>query len=349
MILILVWACDSSHRYPIDAPSATEAFYGDQLRSVNAELETRKTTEELVFKKLYASQQLGWPEDISSEFDQLLKLKGLNHELYFFGSDFYSRWEKFDELNQLVDRWLRIHRPTSEDLKLKAMALNGLGQQDQAGSMLWSLSTDSKDPESLRFAARSYLKLADTARSMMSFARLAAISPTDSALLQEYIPLLLNAGYTSRASDLLVYQEPYITGYPGKAVLANTLYQMGEVDQALSILRSYAVPEAYTQLVDWYREQMNWDSAVYYIDRLITMDSSRAYLFKKAVILEDQGALDASLDNLNAIIVRNPEDSVAISRAAEVEGKIAYLRRIREARRKIPVFSITPKKSTDNE
>lgn len=343
------WGCSQSNQYPIGNGDSEAGFYIRQLNNVNKKLQTGKDDTELLYKKLFASQQLSWPEDVSKEIQTLMSREGLDYELYRYATDFYQNYRQYEALNAVVDRWLSGRTAAIQDFKWKIVALNGLQRDLEAKEFLWSLLQQSDRRDDLLFAAHEYLRLQDTTRAIYAFSRVAQNHPHEPALLESYIPILLSQGYAQKAKDLLVQQKAFIEGFEAESVLAKTLYELGEVDEALGLMRNYDNPEALYQLADWYHRLNRWDSAVYYADRLILLDSSRKAVFKKASIMEDRGWLNSALENFSVLISADPSDSIAVSRAQIVERKIAYLRRLREAEQNTPVLDISPKKSTENE
>lgn len=346
--LIVLLGCGGPVNYPIESNQRAMPDYDQLLEEVNQRIEKDRSLD-LIYKKLYYSHQLGWPQDVREDIRYLIMRQGLDYELYQYALDFYASSAWHEELLGLVDSWLRHHPASLQDYRWKVVALRGLGKEEEAKSFLWSLMENAEGSEDLMLAGKTYMDIGDTTRAMYAFARLAKVQPTEPVLMAHYVPLLLEQGYDDRVRELLIHQRDQVEGFKDQLNLAKALYQLGEPEEAIATLTAIDRPEAFLQLSDWYWSEKNWQEALTYADKLIAVDSSRLSLMRKAAILEDRGWLNDALSLYRIVETQHPQDSIAGTRAEQVERKIAYLRRLREEANRIPVLELKPKKTTENE
>lgn len=348
LLLLVLAGCVQKKEYPVKDLDLGPDYYINLLNDVNEEVERadKSSKSELLYKKLFISQQLRWPDDVTDEIKYLIENEGLDYELYQYSIDFYESNHYYERLLNLVTKWLSQHQATSEDIRAQIVALAGLNRENEAKHLLWDFLQTESDSEGLKFIASQYLHFKDTARALYAYSRLARLDPQEKTLKEKYIPLLVNQGYPERARDLLLLQST--EDEESQELMAQILYDMGEPRQAIAILRSQQDPEDYLQVARWYQSMNAYDSALYYTDKVIEMDSARNAILIKGDIYEQRGWLNSAYTTFNALVQQNPADSIAIARAEDVSRKIAYLQKKRDAEQSLPVLEPI-KKSTDNE
>lgn len=351
LVVVVFVGCTKKEKYPIQDLELEPAYNITLLNEIKGRLEETGKNQDvnLLYKKLFISQQLRWPEDESEEIRYLIDKEGLNYELYQYAVDFYTSNHYYEKLLNLVNKWLSQHKVTSQDVRYQIVALKGLNRETEAKYLLWNFLQSGDEKEDLVFIANQYLDFQDTARAIYTYSRLARFHPQEKVLRDTYIPLLIEGGYPERARDLLQAQSQFSKDKKNQALMARVLYDLGEPYEAIAILRRQEGPDAYLQIANWYKSLSKWDSAIFYTNRLIERDSSREALLIKGGIYEQRGWLNTAYQTFEALVRRNPTDSIAINKAEIVARKIAYLRRKREEEEKIPVLEIPIKKSTENE
>lgn len=345
------WGCTQRNEYPISDTELEPTYYITLLKEVSEKLERTdgKNRVDLLYKKLFISQQLRWPEDLSKEIRFLMENEGLDYELYQYASDFYESNHHYEKLLNLVSKWVSEHQLTSHDLRAQIVALKGLGRENEARHLLWDFLQRGNQKDDLKFIAEQYLDFEDTTRAIYAYSRLARNHPQELVLRDVYIPLLIETGYPDRARDLLAQQSMLTEDPESQALMARILFDLGEPYQAIDILRHHNNSRAYLQIARWFKSLNRWDSAIHYTDLVIARDSSRQALLTKGDIYEERGWLNSAYRTFEMLVRRDSTDSIAHNKTEIVGRKIAYLRRKREAEQEIPILEVPTKKLIENE
>lgn len=351
LILSFIFAigCNQVTKYQIEEDRLTPDYYNTLLSEVKEEATENPKDEDLIYRRLFLSQKLGWPDDVSAEIAFLINKRSFDYELYNYATDFYRSDHQFERLLETVEKWNETNAVTDQDIRSKIIAMNGLNKDVEASRLLWVLLQQNDNPDNLTFIAKRYLGLADTVRAAYALSKLARQDPHNSLLLDAYIPFLIERGYAKRAKEILLVQSTDNNDFEKQFLLAKTMFELNEPYQAIDLLRNFNNPTSDLQTARWYRDLNAWDSAHFYVDKVIARDSTREALFTKGTIYENRGWLNSAYSTFNLLVRQNPADSISLQRLQIVSRKIAYLRKIREAENAIPILEIPSLKSTDNE
>lgn len=349
LLMVLCLACDQPRHYEVQEPTAQPDYYIRLLKEVNSQVDKNPKDEDLIYRKLYIGQKLRWPEDVSDEISHLIKKRSFDFELYHYATDFYQSTHHYEKLLGVLDKWNESYPVSLNDIRLRIIAFNGLKREMEARNLLWQLLQKSDNPEHLAFIGSEYIAMEDTARAAYAFSLLARQDPQHSVLLNVYVPLLISQGYPERARDLLLAQGDESETFEKRFFLAKALFQIGEEQKAIDLMRESDNTVGDLQIASWYRDLKDWDSAIFYIDKVLQQDSTREAYFVKATILEDRGWLNSAYSMFSTLVSLDSADSISQNRVEIVGRKIAYLRKLREAEKRIPVLEIPSLKSTENE
>ncbi len=348
LLIVFIIGCNSKvEKQEISSLDSTENVYWEAFQEVEKAYE-KEPSDQLVRQKLYYLEKLGWPPISIDALNQARERLGQDKELVNKYVQYYEKNEQYAPLMELLDSWGKLNNLDAEMMESNIRAHMILSQREKTIELLNDYIYEYKEAENEAFVARNFLKMGDTLMSIYHYSKLQKIDPKHKDLITHYVPLLLKIKQPGRAKSILTMSVQSDTTFQTRAMLAKSLYQMGERKRAKGILLSHNEKAALEQLTRWYWEEKHWDSTMLFVDKLIQVDSSREALFMKASIYEERGALIASLQLLNLLIELDSTDNLAREMAQDVSRKIAYLREIEE-RRKTPIPELSPKTSLDNE
>lgn len=350
-LFLILFGCSESKKYPIESAKVDVNYYLTALNEVESQLKSNQSNFSLRMRKLLISRELNWPEDVRSDISYLRKEMGLSYELMQYAVDFYQTYNYHEELLAILEEWESINSPFSRSDRLKIDAYLGLGRFREASYRLWEyIQSNKNNTEALLFAASNYLRLGDSTRAIYAYGRVAEIKPSSEELLELYVPMLIQMGYSDRASDVLIHQKIDSANLGKRLVIGEVYFQTGDIQKAHDLLRGDSSSRSFLKRIDWFEQTLQWDSAVNQVNQLIWKDSSNVALLRKAQLLENRGWLSSSYNLYGMVVARDSTNSIAVEGAKNVGRKIAYLRSLREAEEKIPVLNVSPKKATeDNE
>lgn len=348
ILFILILGCNSKiEKQEISGIEGGPDFYMNAYKEVEKAYKD-EPSDQLLRQKLYYLEKLNWPPMAISTLEQAQRRFGFNQELIEKFILYYEKNEQYAELMELLGTWGKIHKLGPEMLESNIRAHMILSQRERSIELLNEYIYKYNDARNEAFVATQFLKLGDTLMSIYHFSKLHKKDPTHYALVKQYVPLLLRIGQPKRARGILTVSAKSDTTFLTQLMLSKSLYQMGEKRNAKGMLMNKWNAEALEQLTRWYWDEQQWDSTMFYVNKLIQIDSSRNSLFMKASIYEERGALNSALQLFNFLVETDSTDYLAKERVQDVSRKIAYLREL-ESRRKTPIPELTPKTSVDNE
>lgn len=347
LLLSLISACEGRRNYPVNT-NVKLVTYKDELSEVDSSLSYTDKGLGTSRYRLFLGEILDWPEDVTADIQRIEDEAGLNYELLRYGVLFYLHDGQYEAAISLIDRWEAQKGKSAETFRWKIEALNALRRYAESADILWDFtSSNLSDPVALSFSGDTYLEFGDTVRAIYVYHLLSKNHPGYPEVVFRYAPLLLDAGYPDRALSVLANVPKDHT--EGQYMLGQTLFQLGHTDSAHTVLKTFKTHRAWLTRSRWYAAEKEWDSAVAYTDRVLMDDTTVTALYQKADILDTRGWFNSASRNFSAILEVDSTYANAKERLADVERKIAYLRKIREAEKSIPTLDISSKKSINNE
>ena len=348
LLLVLIIGCNSKiEKQEISSLDSANNIYWDAYEEVEKAYE-KEPSDQLINQKLYYLEKMGWPPMSIDALNQARERLGLDQDLVKKYMLYYEKNEQYAPLMELLGAWGKLNKLDAEMMESNIRAHMLLAQKEKTIELLHDYIYENKKPENEAFVAGKFLKLGDTLMSIYHYSKLQKMDPSHQDLISQYVPLLLRINQPGRARSILTESARSDTTFHTRLMLAKSLYQLGERRSAKGILREYNRKEALDQVTRWYWQEEVWDSTMFFVNKLIQVDSSREALFMKASIYEERGALNSSLQLLNLLIELDSTDNLAREMAQDVSRKIAYLRELEE-RRKTPIPELSPKTSLDNE
>ena len=348
LFLILIFGCNSKiEKQEISSLDSASNIYWDAYEEVEKAYE-KEPSDQLIYQKLYYLEKMGWPPISIDALNQARQRLGLDQDLVKKYTLYYEKNQLYAPLMELLDSWGKLNKLDAEMTEANIRAHMLLAQKEKTIELLNDYIYDYHEQENEAFVASKFLKMGDTLMSVYHYSKLHKMDPSHKDLVSLYVPLLLKINQPGRARSILSSSARSDTTFQTRLMLSKSLYQLGEKREAKGILLAYNRQEALDQLTRWYWQEEKWDSTMFYVNKLIQIDSSRTALFMKASIYEERGALNSSLQLLNLLIELDSTDNLAREMAQDVSRKIAYLRELEE-RRKTPIPELSPKTSLDNE
>ncbi|GAB4247329.1 MAG: hypothetical protein Tsb0034_26490 [Ekhidna sp.] len=326
-------------------PEVHAGFYFQALDQINDKLKQDPSNIVLAEQKIYYCEQLEWPTTCISALELYKEKFGMSNQLVEQYLSYYLKHERYQLIQEMIERWNeefdlieRYHAPY-------IAALVRSNQKERARLELQSFLKRNTDAEGVSFAARQYLNMRDTAYATYYLSKLEQLAPEHS-LMYDYGKLLIALNKVDRA-DAKIRTYLAEQGTEEDHVEVAHLYEAtGYLTRARQVLKPYATRDTLAYLlVDWYKREFFWDSAVLYLDTVLVQDSlnTKAW-WKKGRMYEDRGWLSYSLQYFERLLEINPSDSSAMDRIALIQRKIAYLQRQKFEESKIPVLELEPLK-----
>ncbi len=303
---------------------------------------------QLLNQKLFYLEKLDWPPMAINTLEDAKDQMGLTEDLVKKYILYYEKHEQYAPLMELLSTWGKLNDLDAGLMESNIEAHMLLSPREKTMELINEYLYEYDQSDNLAFAADKVLKLGDTLMSIYHYSKLYRQDPMHEDLISNYVPLLLEIGQPSRAKSILSRYAEGDSSPQTRLFLSRSLYQIGDRRGAKSILQSQPGPEALEQLTLWYWQEKNWDSTMFYVNRLIQIDSSSQALMMKASVYEERGSLKASLDLLNLLIEKDSSNNLARDMAQDVSRKITYLRELEEKRNR-PIPEISPKTSVENE
>ena len=199
--------------------------------------------------------------------------------------------------------------------------------------------------DDLEFGVGQFLELKDTLMAVYYMNKLQMVDPGNDLVTGFLVPSLLKLGYKDRAKVAL---NQYIDVRPEAGMeIAEIMTQLGDFNSARRIYRQLDTRESNLFLANQFSQERQYDSSIFYLDKVLSVDSSNAILIRKGQVMESRGWLTSAYFIYQQVIDNDPEDSIALAHSVNVGRKIAYLRRVKEEQELAPILKIEPKDLTE--
>lgn len=341
--LFIIISCGSIKEHKIEIPNVSNEFYQSALDEVKKKY-SEKPTDRLLRQKLYYYEKLKWPKESIYDLNIFLEKNGLDQNLVKLFLQYYLNNEEYAELSQLLDKW-EFYNGLDEELSQYRVLSHYKSQgSDGTSGLLMNYIKKFNSLDSYKFAIDQAIILNDTSLLSIFFPELSKLSPRDRRLITTYCPILFKKGKLEESYDILTRYRRSGNDYLSDLLLAKILYQFDSMNTAKKILSKYNFVESNMILSDWYKKEKVYDSAVFYLDQALLIDSARHLLLAKGDLLGERGWYNSSYRMFNYLIQKDSMDSIAVSKASIVARKIAYLRDLKESKEDIPIPEILPKR-----
>lgn len=339
-------SCSGSREQKIVIPELASGFYSDALQRINDNLASDPDNINLIEQKIYYCDQLNWPSTCITALNDYKAKYGMTNQIVEDYIKFYQQHEHHQLLVDIIEKWDDEYDLLLTYQKPYIRSLVAIGDNKKAKGYLSQFLINNSNQENIAFAAQQYLELRDTLMATFNLSKLRKLNPGHNLMLT-YGQLLLKYDHDIVGFNVL---EDFHTTQEKDEVLSLRIARMYEEQNWLQDARDKIKPFvskdtiAY-MITDWYARELLWDSAVMYIDTVLTKNSSNAKAWwKRARIYEDRGWLSYSLKYFEKVLEINPDDTIASNRIDLIQRKIAYLQRQKFEENRLPILEFEPTK-----
>jgi len=344
--LFILLSCDNKTGNKIEIVSITKAYYRDALDQVSTAYE-KSPSDELLRRKLYFLRLLNWPEGSVRTLEIAQNRFGLTDEIVHNLAAYYLSRENYVGLGDLLKDWKR-YSELDRELAQMEVELLAITAPSKTPNALITYSKSFQEERDFNFITGKFHVFDDTAKVLPVIQELAKEEPANVLVNHWLVPVLLKQNRNKEARKYLVAQLELVNNEATSTLLAKS-YVEENIDTAKVIFRSIGSLSSYNALSNIFELQRRYDSALYYVDKQISIDSSRNLVFRKASLLEQRRWLSSSYYLFNLLSEADSTDSTSRKRASVVANKIAYLRSLEELVEDVPVLELKPKKQVENE
>ena len=332
---------------PILRPVISASFYEEAARKLEEILKADTAKEEYIRLQLSYYDKLDWPPTASQAVERARRSLTLEPVVARMYADFYFQNGRYTALNDLFVELDSTFEEQAWMDRYKVRTYLDMGYPNRAVQILEEMINQVEVDSELAFwAGQAYLSAGDTASAYLYLRDASNEYGLSEQFLRAYLPLTLAQGKTREAIGLA---EDYLFQLTAsdqmRTWLAGMLYSAGATGFAKRQVWQSVNRQGLLRLSGWYEAEGNWDSAHYCIDRLLLVDSEDLEaLLRKGEIDHTRGWLAQAYRHYQQVLDIDSTNVQASEEQALISRKIAYLRRIREAQRPIPVIDLNSKK-----
>lgn len=349
----LLESCD--HRISKEPIPQLETFSESLVESFlisDKSLTSFELNELIQYLKLH--EQARWKNINEKEIDACLATFENNAELYELVSDYYLTKGNIEEALLYTTKAEGRGANSAEFFKKKANVYMALGDYGLAIDYLnKAVHVNRNDPDIYLLKGEVYIKLEDSI-SALKYKEQAFVhdsSRHDIAFDLAHIYASTNRNDEANLlADYLVkqsYRQEELNFLKVKILRKED--RQSEANQKLALMLGEGEINAGEQLVVYFMQKNMYDSAIYYSTDILHRDSlNLSALGAKALSFDHKGYFTSALMYYNQMLAIDSLNKEAIEGVRKVNGKIAYLRKLREQREAIPTFDFaTDKKETN--
>ena len=343
VLLLLVTSCQSYPSDRIEIPNEMSISAHSILGQIMKESVGEPKNEHLLLLELYYCEELNWPEACDQTLLRAKKRWELTDKLVDHMVAYHLKHGNIDQLDVILKRAIETRT------RLEAKIEIGFLKKRNISILLNRFLDHYQDREATLFALNYHLLINDTIQSILQFEKLREEDPNNKKL-RDYYPILIKSNKHNKAIEIIEGELAY---NPEDTTLlfdlAISLNEVGKTDSAKTVLRNLNNQKGNRKMVDWYRSMRNWDSTLFYIDKMLAYQpNDRLTLLAKAETLEAKHWITHSLPYYERVLAMDTTDNEMARRVQIVRRKVAYLRQNRAAKRPAPILNLQRKTTTDN-
>ncbi len=350
LLFFLVWAicsCSGGSYKEIVVPELSDDFYLEALSEINKKVRKDSENLNLVQQKIFYCERLGWPEGCVGGLDQYRSLKGMSNQLADQYLAYYLANGQMQSIVDLIARWDEEYNLSKKFRKPLIQGLVEAGDHSQSVQHIRQLLREETPSEELfSFVSQQFLQMEDSLMAAFYLGKLSKIDSTNQLMFQ-YGKILYTLGYPAKGNRTL---DAFYFSQPKDLTLALDLAKFYEDNaariRARRVIRPFAGQDTLAFYIsDLYKRDFLWDSALMYLDTVLTKDQSSIRAWKKkGSIYESRGWLSASLSTFEKAQKLDSSDTSIAARISLIRRKIAYLQRQKFEESKVPLLQIESKK-----
>ena len=353
MASALLGSCDQRiGKNAIPISLIQNSVLNESFLTLDHDLTSLEIDELIQYLKLH--EETGWQGFDENEIVLCLETFKGNSELYELVSDFYLAYGSIEKALLYTSEAEANGANSAEFFKKKANVYMAIKEYGLAIDYLnKAVQINSNDPDIYLLKGDVYLKLKDSI-SALKYKEQAFFhdsSRLDIAFDMAYIYASENRnGEAYRLVNYLIDQSYKVEALEFLTVdLLRKEGKQEEANKKLSSLLNEGIVSAGEQLLTYFMHQKMYDSAIHYSTKILNRDSLNIRALEaKAVSFDSKGYFASASMYYNQMLAIDSLNKEAIEGVRKVNGKIAYLRKLRERREAIPTFDFATEKKETN-
>ena len=342
LIGLFFQCCSQQGHQEILIPELHHHFYKEALNQINLKQKSGTSDINLIDQKLYYCDQLDWPVSCISALDSYRAHFGMNNQLIEQYIAYYQTHNQHQLLVEVIEKWNQKYDLQKSFRKPFIHSLVQLKEHERAKLELQHFVLFNQAKEDTEFASKNFLQLRDTFMAIFHLNRLAKVDPSND-LMMDYGSILIHIDHKNEGFKILAdFLSSKSLRMDQRIRIAKSFEAANHLSKARNMIKPFSDIDTLAYLiVEWYTKDFFWDSAVMYVDKILSNDSGNAEAWwKKGQIYEDRGWLSHSLRSFKEALKINPNDSAVIQQIQVVQRKIAYLQRRKFEENKIPPLEL---------
>lgn len=328
-----------------ETPEESTLISSDQLNEFS--------TDELI-QYLKIHEKAHWANAAENEILKSLELSGENAEVLELISDFYLTRGSLEEALKYNTEAENNGASSTEFYKKRARIYADLGQYGLAVDYInKAVMINGNDPDIYLTKGEVYMKLGDSTSALQYKEQAFRNDSSRQDIAADLAYLYASTKQHENAhhfADLLIangYNVSEMNELKVEVLRKELKFQ--EANRLLKKMLDSGQVEAGIALIDYFEKQSEYDSTIFYAMQVLDKDSlNMRALEAKAFSFDHKGYFTSSLMYYNQMLAIDSLNEEAREGIRKVNGKIAYLRKLRERREAIPTFDFaSPRKETN--
>ncbi len=337
-------SCGNESGTKIRTPEIDSEYFSRSVSLIEEEIAENPEDTRYIKLQLSFYEKLGWPPESEKAIERARRVLGLDPVFINQQIEFYQINGRRQSLLNLL-RELELMGEIPNDMKRTKIRI-GMALEDYENLRNDLKEFQPKDQfEDYILLAEGFLVLSDTSEAIRSLKMAMDHGRPDAELVPTFMEVM-------SAEDRIEFLSKYMEDYPnfqnGTLTLAQSYYELGDTSKAKQVLSelSELSLEEHFQMADWYTNETKWDSAYMHLSQIIREDSTNdAALMAAGDVNQNRGYFNSALFFYGKLLQMDSTNQKVKEQIDLVNRKIAYLRRIREAREEIPMLNLDSKRN----
>lgn len=331
----------------IQIPSINESYYLQSVNSIESRIAENPNDIRLIRLQLSYLEKLDWPANAGPYIERATEY--LRYDPLFIDQQiaYYQNNGLIEELYELVRDLEASGKFPAQILRYKIDMSIDRGDFSSVKNDLIRLFEE-QGKEELAYVALRYVQIGDSVGAIKVLASMDDEVRLEKEYVKGILPTLIQFRQYDMAIGLIERYWEIHGSLDFKSSLAQVYYQKGDTAMAKSTIQQSVEREDQLLLAGWYEQESNWDSARYSLKKVIDRDSTDFdALLMMGNVDQKSGYFYRSLNYYNQLLEMDSTHQEVLDQIALVNRKIAYLQRIREAQKDIPVLDLSSKKANN--
>lgn len=310
--------------------------------------------EAAIIQYLKLHEESAWTDISKDEILNCVSQNPNNADVLELVSAFYLNRSDLEKALEYTEAAELNGANSTEFFKKRADVYMALGDYGLAIDYLnKAVNINQNDPDIYLAKGEVYLKLKDSASALMYKERAFVHDSSRKEVAFDLAHIYASVGAREKAdllADYLIHQSYHTQAmYFLKIKMMRRVGQHIEANHLLKSLMDQGNLEAGEDLISFFLLQKAYDSAIHYSTQVLMLDSANMKALQaKASSFDFKGYYNSSLMYYEQMLVVDSLNEEALEGVRKVNGKIAYLRKLKEQREAIPTFDFATEKKETN-